>query len=119
MPGRQKLKNLFTNFQTNYFIQTMKVQCKNCLPKEGIEIPDFNQSEKQLLSERALNSPIHTAKYIVDQFNLSHRDAKYIVTHINKKHGRCNRCVFDKLDEEYIKCPKCGALNFNWKINNP
>lgn len=94
----------------------MKVHCKNCLPKEGIEVPDFKQSEKHKLLELALQSPIHCTKYIIDNYNLSHGDAKYITTHINKMYGQCNRCIFDKLNEEYIKCPKCGALNFNWKI---
>ena len=93
----------------------MIVKCKNCLPKDGIEIPDFNQSEKNNLVELTIRSPIQSAKFIIDNFNLSHRDAKYIVTHTNITYGHCNRCAFDKLDEEYIKCPKCGALNFNWK----
>ena len=93
----------------------MKVQCKNCLPKEGIEIPDFNQSEKNNLLELTVQSPIHSTKYIIDTFNLSHRDAKYIVTHINKTYGHCSCCNFDNLNEENINCPKCDALNFNWK----
>jgi hypothetical protein len=96
----------------------MKVKCKNCLPKEGIEIPDFTPSEKKRLWELKLKSPIHSVKHLIDNFKLSHSDAKYITLHINKDYGRCNRCSFDKLDEEYIKCPKCGALNFNWKIND-
>ncbi|XZF14577.1 hypothetical protein ACTHGU_00420 [Chitinophagaceae bacterium MMS25-I14] len=95
----------------------MKVQCKNCLPEEGIEIPDFTQAEKIKLSELVIQSPLHSMKYILDNFHLSLRDAKYIVIHINKIYGHCNRCIFDKLDEEYMKCPKCGALNFNWKTD--
>lgn len=94
----------------------MKVECKNCLPKEGIEIPDFNQSEKSKLLELTIQSPIHSTKYIINHYALTHRDAKYIITHINKIYGHCNRCNFGKLEEEeYTKCPKCGTLNFNWK----
>jgi len=52
----------------------------------------------------------------MNNFKVNHRDAKYIVTHINTEYGRCKRCIFNNLDEEYVKCPKCGALNFNWKI---
>ncbi len=96
----------------------MKVQCKNCLQNEVVEIPDFTQSEKNGLLELNLKSPLHTVKHLIDNFKVSHRDAKYIVTHINTDYGRCKRCIFDNLDEEYIKCPKCGALNFNWKIND-
>ncbi len=95
----------------------MIVRCKNCLPKEGVEVPDFAISEKNKLAELIVQSPLHTTKYIIDNFKLSHRDAKYIVTHINRIYGQCNRCNFDTLDEEYINCPKCGALNFNWKTD--
>ena len=96
----------------------MKVKCKNCLPSEGIEIPDFQQSEKLKLTELATLSPLNLIKYIVDNYTLSHRDAKYIVTHINKTYGHCNRCNFGNLNGEYINCPKCGALNFNWQTEN-
>ena len=95
----------------------MKVKCKNCLPKDGIEIPDFNEAEKNQLVELTIQSPVHSTKHIINNFNLSHRDAKYIVTHINKTYGQCNRCDFDKLNEECLDCPKCGALNFNWKTS--
>jgi hypothetical protein len=96
----------------------MKVKCKNCLPLEGIDIPDFKLSEKLKLNELAIFSPLKLTKYILDNYTISHRDAKYIVTHINKTYGHCNRCNFDKLNEEYINCPKCGALNFNWQTEN-
>jgi len=96
----------------------MIVKCKNCLPKEGIDIPDFAISEKSKLIEFTIQSPLHTTNYLIDNVKLSHKDAKYIVTHINKIYGQCNRCKFDQLDEEYISCPKCGALNFNWKTDN-
>jgi predicted Zn-ribbon and HTH transcriptional regulator len=96
----------------------MKVQCKNCLENEAVEIPDFTQSEKKYLLELNQKSPLHTVKYLIDNFKASHRDAKYMVTHISIEYGRCKHCIFDNLDEEYIKCPKCGALNFNWKIND-
>lgn len=96
----------------------MIVKCKNCLPKEGIKVPDFAISEKSKLLELTVQSPLHSTKYIIENFRLSDRDAKYIVTHINRIYGQCNRCKFDSLEEEYIKCPKCEALNFNWKMDN-
>jgi len=92
--------------------------CKNCLPKEGIDIPDFTISEKSKLVELTIQSPLHSTKYIIDNFKLIHVDAKYIVTHINGIYGQCNRSKFDSREEEYINCPKCGALNFNWKTDN-
>lgn len=93
----------------------MKIECKNCLPKEGIEIPDFDQSERHILMQLTIQSPINSTKYLFNNYNLTHRDAKYIATHINKVHGHCNRCDFTKLAGEYINCPKFEALNFNWE----
>jgi hypothetical protein len=95
----------------------MIIKCKKCLPKEGIVIPDFNQLEKNKLVELTIKSPIHAVKYIVDDLSFSNRDAKYIVNHISRVYGKCNRCVFDRLEGEYIVCPKCDSLNFNWKTN--
>jgi len=94
----------------------MKVQCKKCSPKEGIEISDFSQTEKQIISTLTVQSAIQAVKYLTDNYRISHTNAKYIVTHINKSYAHCNRCSFDKLNAEYITCPKCGALNFNWEI---
>jgi len=94
----------------------MKVKCKNCLPKEGIEVPDFSQSEKSDLYELKLSSPIKAMKHLVDEHKLSLLKAKYMVGHINEIYGKCNRCKFNNLKDEYCKCPKCKALNFNWKV---
>ena len=52
----------------------------------------------------------------MDDYKLSHLESKYITTHINESYGKCNRCDFNELNEEYLNYPKCGALNFNWKI---
>ncbi|MGL5890736.1 MAG: Com family DNA-binding transcriptional regulator, partial [Bacteroidia bacterium] len=71
--------------------------------------------DKQRLLELILISPLQSVKYIIDNYEINLKEAKYIINHINTNYGHCKRCNFDKLDEEYIKCPKCGALNFNWK----
>lgn len=84
------------------------------MPEEAVDIPDFTQSEKSKLLELTVQSPLYAVKYIKDNYNLSLRDAKYVVTHINEIYGHCNRCSFDELDKEYMACPECGALNFNW-----
>lgn len=96
----------------------MKVKCKNCYPPEGIDVPDFSQTEKSKLWRLRTESPIHSVKYLMDNFELSHLNAKYIATHITKKYGHCNKCSFDKLKGEYINCPKCEALNFNWRMDD-
>ncbi len=97
----------------------MKIKCKHCLPAEGIEIPDFEESEKYTLNKKAELSPINLIKYIMTHYSMSHRDAKYIALHVNTIYGHCNRCNFDNLNGEYITCPKCEALNFNWQNLSP
>lgn len=64
----------------------------------------------------APNNFLQTVKLLIDEYALSHTEAKYIVMHINHTYGHCKRCNFTALTGEYINCPKCGALNFNWKI---
>ncbi len=92
----------------------MRVKCKNCLPKEGIDLPQFSQSEKKELTKIKIESGIKTVKVLMNQYGLSHLESKYIVTHINENYGKCNQCDYLKLDEENIICPKCKALNLNW-----
>ena len=80
----------------------MILKCKNCLPTEGIDIPDFTSSQKDNLKKLKIQSPLRGTKLIIENFKLSHRDPKYIVAHINKNSGQCNHCNFDKLNESYI-----------------
>ncbi|NOU62277.1 hypothetical protein [Marinifilum caeruleilacunae] len=84
------------------------------MPKEGIDIPEFTQSDKNRLIKMKQESPIKTVKCLMDDYKLSHHESKYITKHINETYGKCNRCNFDKLDRENLICPKCGALNLNW-----
>lgn len=92
-----------------------KITCKKCLSGEEILIPDFTHAEKIKLSEWVTQSALLSIKYITDNYAANYRDAKFMVNHINKIYDHCNCCNFEKLEGEYIACPKCGALNFNWK----
>jgi Zn finger protein HypA/HybF involved in hydrogenase expression len=94
----------------------MKVFCPKCLAGEEIVIPDFSDTFKLELSQMAPDRLLYAVKLLVDTYSISHRDAKYIVYHINLAYGKCNRCKYNFLDGEYINCPKCGSLNFNWEI---
>jgi hypothetical protein len=96
----------------------MKVKCKNCLPKEGIEVPQFTISDKSKILGIMVESPLHATMFIFNNFKLKQGDAKYIVTHLYTIYGKCNCCTYYSLDQECMNCPKCGALNFNWKIEN-
>jgi hypothetical protein len=44
-----------------------------------VEIPDITQFEKEGLLELYLKSPLHTIKHFIENFKVSHRDAKYII----------------------------------------
>lgn len=92
----------------------MKIQCKYCLPKDGIEPPAFSKEQKNHYQKLKVESPILATKSLMKDKHLSHRDAKYIVTHINTQFGYCNRCQFDQLKKENSTCPQCGSFNFNW-----
>lgn len=94
----------------------MKVSCKNCLPKEGINVPEFSIIEKRHLHFLKQKSIIKVILYLQDIYKLKTETSKYIAVHINLLYGKCNRCNYQKLDREYINCPKCKALNFNWVI---
>jgi len=96
----------------------MKIKCENCLPKEGIEIPEFNLLDKQTIWTWKQESPILAVKQLMEVYRINHRDAKYIIVHVNKTYGKCNGCNYNKLDGEYIHCCKCKSLNFNWAIEH-
>ena len=94
----------------------MRIKCKNCVPKVGIEKPNFTLTEKQELWELKTEKTIFAIKTLIDKYEFSHQEAKYIITHINSNYGKCNRCNYNNLVGEYLNCPKCKALNFNWKV---
>lgn len=86
-------------------------KCKN-------EIPDLNLTEEARLKLYGLiyqDLKLFAVKQLMDEEKIAHREAKIIVDHLNKKHGKCGRCDYDGLDEESIECPKCGAFNYNMK----
>lgn len=96
----------------------MNVSCFHCLPKEGLIIPNFSLSDKIALSKMHAESPLQSVKWLMSAYHLNHGDAKYIVMHMNPKQGTCHRCNNIGLAEEYVNCPKCKALNMNWKIED-
>lgn len=53
----------------------MKVRCKHCIQNEVIDIPIFSKTDKKVLYELKINSPIHLVKYLLENFNLSHLGA--------------------------------------------
>lgn len=80
----------------------MRIKCKNCLPKEGIDVPNFSISDKKLFTETKSNSSIKAVKLLMNKYHLTHLESKYIVAHINKKFGSCNRHNYIELDKEYV-----------------
>jgi len=94
----------------------MKTVCKRCCS----EIKDLNFSEEQKLEIWGLinqNLKLSAVKKLIDNYQLSHKESKIIVAHLNKDFGKCHGCNFEDLTEENIECPKCKAFNYNLKIN--
>jgi len=96
----------------------MKKQCLRCDPDQTYNVPFFSNAEKLELLELKKNSPLHTVKALMSKFELAHVDSKFIVSHINIEYRKCHRCSFNRLEEEYMNCPRCKSLNFNWEINS-
>ncbi|MDH7447830.1 hypothetical protein [Aquimarina sp. 2201CG14-23] len=93
----------------------MKLSCKKCSKRE-FEVPNFTSEEKKNLSELKANNKLgELIQKIESLYDIESIDAKFSFMHINKKYGKCNRCNVDYLEGEYVECPKCNALNFNWK----
>ena len=90
----------------------MNTICKRC----GNKINELNFSEEQKLEIGELIAQglkLFAVKKIINEYKLSHKEAKVIVAHLNKDFGKCHRCNFGNLEEENIECPKCKAFNYN------
>lgn len=94
----------------------MKRICRRCDNERSFEIPSFTKKEKEGLIHLKQDSAITAVKELRREFGIEHANAKFIISHINSEYGKCNRCSFGTLTEEYMDCPKCGALNFNWNV---
>lgn len=93
----------------------MKTTCKRC----SSEIKKLNFSEEQKLEIWGLviqDLKLFAVKKLIDEYQLSHKEAKIIVAHLNKDFGKCHRCNFEDLRKENMECPKCKAFNYNLKI---
>ncbi len=93
---------------------------KSCIRCSGkkYEVPEFTIEEKILLTElKRQNKFFEVSEKIKSLYNIENLDAKFSMMHINKLFGKCNRCKVDYLEDEYVTCPKCKSLNFNWKLS--
>ena len=89
-------------------------KCKRC----NWEIIELKFTEEQLLEIRALliqGLKLNAIQKINQYFKIGLADAKGFVLHLNKEYGKCIRCDFNDLKEEYPECPKCNAFNYNLK----
>jgi hypothetical protein len=94
----------------------MEISCKRCNPDEVIEVPNFSLDEKEKLWKMNKTSPLHAIKEMRNMHNITLRNAKFVMMHINLEYRKCNRCNSQLNSLEYTSCTKCGALNFNWLI---
>lgn len=93
----------------------MYLNCQRCNRNEIIKVPEFSDSEKQTIHSLIIHSAIKAIQFLSETYKITLKEAKFIVSHINLEFGKCQRCNFENLIEEYKECPKCKAMNFNWK----
>jgi len=96
----------------------MKRLCQRCNPQE-FEVPEYNLEQKKLLQKLKKANDFGELQQKISSFHsIRPIDAKFVLMHINRDYGKCNRCRVDNLAGEYVVCPKCKALNFNWETKN-
>ena len=92
--------------------------CQRCV-KRDYQVPEFTMNQKIILTEFKAN---HKFMEVIDKIRELYKvemiDAKFSLMHMNTVYGKCNRCKVDYLEGEYVECPKCKSLNFNWYTNN-
>lgn len=88
------------------------IHCPRC--KTDINIPSLTKEEKMELTSTKFNKgEISTIEMLRTLAELDLKEAKAVVTHLNKA-GHCNRCNYDSLQGENMFCPKCKSFNLNW-----
>ena len=65
----------------------MKVNCQRCNKHEVYNVPEFSISEKNKIKKMKSESPIKAVKILIDNYNLNHTDAKFIISNINLEFG--------------------------------
>ncbi|WP_196888335.1 hypothetical protein [Aureivirga sp. CE67] len=92
----------------------MNLKCKRCLPKEGIEVEKIDENLKQQIVTITKDSKILGVKFIMDNCEFSHLEAKFLIQHLNIENEKCHNCKTSISTDEYVICKKCQALNINW-----
>jgi len=87
--------------------------CKRC--HSELKIPNLSKLKKvELRKLEKENLPLQALKKLRTEHELTLREAKVLIVHINENYGHCIRCNFNELVKENIDCPKCKAFNLNW-----
>ncbi|MFT6504155.1 MAG: hypothetical protein ACJASQ_004298 [Crocinitomicaceae bacterium] len=95
----------------------MQLQCRRCNNIEFFEVPEFGTEERIEMIQLRKESGIKVVKYLIDRHRITHRNAKFITSHLNTDIGQCLRCNNDDLIGENVTCPKCKSLNLNWNLD--
>lgn len=93
----------------------MKVKCPNCLPKDGVEIENISEENKQEVVDIVSSKrKIFAVNHLKTRGICTLGEAKYLITHYND-FGKCQKCDHNISEAEFVNCLKCGALNLNWR----
>ncbi len=96
----------------------MKSICKKC-NTEVLTITFSEEMKLEIWGMVSQDLKLFAVKKLIDEYQYSHKEAKTVITHMNKDFGKCHQCNFSKLEKEYAECPKCKAFNYNLKIDIP
>ncbi|WP_298417861.1 hypothetical protein [uncultured Kordia sp.] len=96
----------------------MKINCQRCSSSNVFEIPDFSIDDKKKLLELNQVSALLVVKEIIKLYSVTHRDAKFIASHMNLKYKSCHRCHKTIDNNENSTCSNCNSLNLNWNVNS-
>ena len=92
-------------------INTRPKTCLQCGSLFKIVYPATRVEQLRIWQTKLDEGMVPTIKLIGEITRCHPRDAKATAMHITVTPGKCHRCQNDIIDEEFVDCPHCGALN--------
>jgi len=88
--------------------------CEKC--KNKIPIPLLTKDDKEEVWRFVqIDLLLSAISYVKKRSDLDLKECKLFVEHLSRNFGECHNCNYTGLKNEHEKCPKCKALNINFK----
>jgi hypothetical protein len=92
-------------------INTRPKTCLQCGSLFKIVYPGERDEQIKIWQTRVDKGMVPTIKLIEEITHCHLRDAKGTAMHITVTPGKCHRCQNDIIEEKFVDCPRCRALN--------